>query len=68
MTPRQKQCLDFIKKFWKENGYSPSFEEIAEGMDLKSKSNVHSLVNGLVARGYVEKQNYLSRSLRVLPH
>lgn len=44
MTKRQKHALDFIKSFWAEHGYAPSYEEIKEHLGLKSKSNVHFLV------------------------
>ena len=41
LTPRQREVLDFINKFVQDNGHSPSFSEIASGLDIKSKSNVH---------------------------
>ena len=64
MTSRQKDCLSFVEKFWKKNGYSPSYDEIREGIRLKSKSGVHALVARLVAQGYLLKEDRRARSLR----
>jgi repressor LexA len=66
MTKRQKQLLDFIMKFWEENGYSPSYEEMAEGLGIASKSNVHRLVYSLVNRGFLKNHPNKSRSLLVV--
>ena len=43
VTRRQKEVLDFLESFVMRNGYSPSFEEIARGMGLKSLATVHKL-------------------------
>ncbi|HNY39558.1 MAG TPA: repressor LexA, partial [Bryobacteraceae bacterium] len=45
LTPRQKEVLDFILKFSEQHGYSPSFEEIAGGVDLASLATVHKHVS-----------------------
>tara|TARA_R110000765_G_scaffold44176_1_gene91763 strand:- start:43 stop:273 length:231 start_codon:yes stop_codon:yes gene_type:complete len=66
MTPRQKECLDYISGFWSDNGYAPSFEEIRIALGAKSKSSVSALVKRLEARGYVERILKLSRSVRVI--
>ena len=51
VTRRQKEILDFLESFVARNGYSPSFEEIALGMRLKSLATVHKLA-GRIAAGY----------------
>ena len=43
ITRRQHQVYDFISRFVAEHGYSPSFEEIASGMELSSLATVHKL-------------------------
>ncbi|PVE25487.1 hypothetical protein DC522_05780 [Microvirga sp. KLBC 81] len=53
MTPKQKECRDFIRRYISEHGASPSFDEIADGLGLRSKSGVHRLVHALVERGHV---------------
>jgi SOS-response transcriptional repressor LexA len=66
MTKRQKQAMDFIKSFWAENGYAPSYEEIKEHLGLKSKSNVHSLVFRLVKRELISVRPCMARSITIL--
>ena len=65
MTPRLKECLDFISGFWADNGYAPSFDEIKGGLNAKSKSSVAALVDKLEARGYITRIPNLARSIRV---
>jgi repressor LexA len=55
MTPRQSQALSFIREFWAEKGYSPSYDEIRESLGLKSKSGVWFLLNALQDQGYVAR-------------
>lgn len=66
MTPKQKILLDYIKKFQKKNGYSPSFEEMKSAMGLKSKSGIHRLIRGLEERGYIEVLPHRARAIEVL--
>jgi len=67
MTPRLKECLDFISEFWAGKGYAPSFDEIKDGLNAKSKSSVAALVDKLEARGYITRIANLARSIRVVP-
>ncbi len=53
LTPKQKEVLDFIVSFINEKGYSPSFREIASGLDLASPSTVHVHIQALRERGYL---------------
>jgi len=53
MTPAQYRALTFIRQFIAANGYSPSYREIADGLDLASLQSVHRLVHGLVDRGSI---------------
>ena len=65
MTPRQKQTLDFIRGYWEDNEYAPSYEEIREGINAKSKSSVASLIRKLEERGYIERVPNAARSIRL---
>ncbi|MBV8674274.1 MAG: repressor LexA, partial [Acidobacteriaceae bacterium] len=47
ITRRQKEVLDFISNFVQRNGYSPSFEEIAHGLNLRSLATVHKHITNL---------------------
>lgn len=67
LTPRQKEVLDFILRFSEKNGYSPSFEEIAGGVDLASLATVHKHISALEQKGYVRRRFNESRSIEVAP-
>lgn len=53
MTEKQKKLHDFIATFITERGYSPSFAEMANHMNLKSKSGIHRMVQDLVSPRYL---------------
>jgi repressor LexA len=67
ITRRQKEVLDFISGFVQRNGYSPSFEEIARGLDLRSLATVHKHITNLQSKGLLARAHNRSRSLDVLP-
>jgi repressor LexA len=66
MTPRHKECLDFIGAFWADKGYAPSYEEIRDALGAKSKSSVAALVAKLEERGYIQRMPNLARSIRLV--
>jgi repressor LexA len=55
LTRRQKQLYDFIANFVQTRGYSPSFEEIREGLGLNSLATVHKHVTNLEKKGLLPK-------------
>lgn len=65
LTKRQKEVLDFIKKYGKEQGYSPSLEEMRRELKLASVSTVHFHVSRLEALGYLDKQSNKARAIDV---
>ncbi len=65
LTPRQKELLDFIAGFVDQNGYCPSYDEIAQGLSLASLATVHKHVSALAAKGYLNRTENHSRSLEV---
>ena len=67
VTRRQKEVVDFLESFVARNGYSPSFEEIARGMGLKSLATVHKHVTNLEKKGLLDRVHNRSRSIDVLP-
>ena len=67
VTRRQKEILDFLETFVSRNGYSPSFEEIARGMGLKSLATVHKHITNLEKKGMLDRVHNRSRSIDVLP-
>lgn len=67
ITRRQKEVLDFISSFTQRNGYSPSYEEIAHGLGLRSLATVHKHITNLHNKGMLERAHNRSRSIDVLP-
>lgn len=66
MTPKQNLALEFIKKYMEIKGYAPSYQNIAQGLNLKSKSNVHRLVHALNKQGVLELDPHKIRSLKIV--
>jgi repressor LexA len=67
LTKRQKQVLDFIAGFLNENGYCPSYEEIARGLDLASLATVHKHISVLETKSYLKRGFNQSRSIELMP-
>jgi repressor LexA len=67
LTQRQKQVLDFLAQFVEENGYSPSYQEIASGLGLASLATVHKHVLALESKHYLKRGFNQSRSLDLSP-
>jgi repressor LexA len=63
ITRRQRELYDFISRFVAERGYSPSFEEIAEGLRLSSLATVHKHVSNLEKKGLLTRDYNRSRSI-----
>ena len=66
LTRKQYELLVFIDHHLKQTGFSPSFEEMKEALDLKSKSGIHRLVSALEERGYLARRHHRARALDVL--
>ena len=67
ITKRQRQVYDFIHGFVQKNGYSPSFEEIGNGMGLSSLATVHKHISNLEKKGLIKRDYNRSRSIDGLP-
>ena len=66
LTAKQHELLLFIQRKLEETGISPSFEEMKEALDLKSKSGVHRLISALEERGFIGRLPNRARALEVL--
>jgi repressor LexA len=67
LTRRQKEVLDFIASYQVEHGYSPSYEEIARGLELASIATVHKHISALQTKNYLHRSHNQSRSIEVAP-
>ena len=68
ITKKQLAVLNFLQDFMDENGYSPSYREIMNGLGLTSVSAVAEHIDNLVAKGVVKKNPGAARSLEVLDY
>lgn len=66
LTRKQHELIRFIQSRLEETGVSPSFEEMKEALDLKSKSGVHRLISALEERGFIRRLPNRARALEVL--
>ncbi len=66
LTRKQHELLFYIHDRLAETGISPSFEEMKDALDLKSKSGVHRLITALVERGFIERLPNRARALEVV--
>ena len=66
LTAKQNELLRFIHERLEASGVSPSFEEMKEALDLKSKSGVHRLIGALEERGFIRRLANRARALEVV--
>jgi len=66
LTRKQHELLVFIDKHLKTTGFSPSFEEMKEALNLKSKSGIHRLITALEERGFLRRRAHRARALEVI--
>ena len=66
LTAKQRELLLFIDDRLKDKGISPSFDEMREALDLKSKSGVHRLISALEERGFIRRLPNRARALEVV--
>jgi len=66
LTRKQQELLLYIDERLHQSGVSPSFEEMKEALDLKSKSGVHRLISALEERGFIRRLPNRARALEVL--
>src|SRR5436305_13101311 len=66
LTAKQRELLMFIDSRLKESGISPSFDEMREALELKSKSGVHRLISALEERGFIRRLANRARALEVV--
>jgi len=66
LTKKQYELLLYIDRRLKETGVSPSFDEMKDALELKSKSGIHRLITGLEERGFIRRLPHKARALEVL--
>ena len=66
LTRKQHDLLMFIHERLREDGVPPSFEEMKEALDLRSKSGIHRLITALEERGFIRRLAHRARALEIL--
>lgn len=66
LTRRQRDLLDFIGAYMATENVAPSFEEMKNGIGLKSKSGIHRLIHSLEERGFINRLPYRNRAIEIL--
>lgn len=66
LTRKQHELLTYIDRHLKATGFSPSFEEMKEALQLRSKSGIHRLISALEERGFLRRRHHRARALEVV--
>jgi repressor LexA len=67
LTKRQREILSYLQSYTEENGYAPSFEEIARHFNYNSLATVHEHLTNLERKGYIKRAYNESRAIEILP-
>jgi len=67
LTKRQREILNYLSSYAEENGYAPSFEEIAAQFNYNSLATVHEHLSNLERKGYIKRSYNESRAIEILP-
>lgn len=65
MNQNQKRCLDFIKGYIASNGYSPSYQEMADYLGFASKSAIFTIIKNLKNEGYIKVAKRGQRNIKL---
>lgn len=65
LTKRQKELFIYLKNYISSNNISPSFEEMKNAVNLKSKSGIHRLITNLEQRGYIKRLKHKARAMEI---
>lgn len=65
LTPKQKELLDFIESYYKSSSVFPTYEEMKEALNIKSKSSIHKLISSIEERGFIRRIPHKARALEL---
>ena len=66
LTKKQKELFDYLSHYIIKNNISPSFEEMKEAVNLKSKSGIHRLITSLEQRGFIRRLKHKARAMEII--
>ena len=67
LTKRQREILNYLTAYSEQNGFAPSFEEIAENFGYNSLATVHEHLTNLERKGYIKRSYNESRAIEIMP-
>jgi len=67
LTKRQREILTYLTAYTEQNGFAPSFEEIAENFSYNSLATVHEHLTNLERKGYIKRNYNESRAIEIMP-
>ncbi len=65
LTLKQKNLLDFINTYYKDNDMFPTYDEMRKALNIKSKSSVHKLISSIEERGFIERIPHKARAMQL---
>ena len=65
LTKKQKELFDYLSNYIDKNSISPSFEEMKNAVNLKSKSGIHRLITSLEQRGFIKRLKHKARAMEI---
>ena len=68
ITRKQLELFNYIHREVTNSGVAPSFDEMKEALNLKSKSGIHRLISGLEERGFIKKLSHRARAIEILKY
>ncbi len=66
LTKKQKELFDYLSNYILKNNISPSFEEMKQAVNLKSKSGIHRLITSLEQRGFIRRLKHKARAMEII--
>ena len=66
LTKKQKELYDYLNNYISRNKISPSFEEMKNAVNLKSKSGIHRLITSLEQRGFIKRLKHRARAMEII--
>jgi repressor LexA len=66
MTEKQRLVLEFIETYIKMKGFAPSMQDIASGLGMKSRSNIHRIIHSLKRDGHLSLKPHKVRTMKVM--
>ena len=66
LTKKQKELFDYLSNYIAKNSIAPSFEEMKNAVNLKSKSGIHRLITSLEQRGFIKRLKHKARAMEII--